>query len=119
MIIDFIEHAYADTSTLTKSTLANSIVDSSCKNCLIYIITGSVVGIVILLVICALLIAVVIRIIHSNKNSGLNRDYGTTESPVYECIPVYGHLNPTLTSVMTENEAYNTCCDEIRAYDVL
>ena len=63
-----------------------------------------------------------ICIIRSNKNNGSSRDYGSPDSPVYyECItgPVYDYLNPTLTSVMTENEAYNTCCDEIRAYDVL
>ena len=110
---------HADTNT--KNTFVKSIVDNSCTNCLVYIIAGSVVGIIILLVICALLIAVMICITRSNRNSSLNRncDYSTPESPVYECIPVYGYLNPTLTSVMTENEAYNTCCDEIRPYDIV
>ena len=89
----------------------------SCTNCLVYIIAGSVVGIIILLVICALLIAVMICIVRFHKSNGSSHDYSTPESPVYECIPVYDYLNPTLTSVMTENEAYNTCCDEIMPYD--
>ena len=94
---------------------------NSCTYCLIYIITGSVVGIVALLVVCTLLFSVMICIIiRSNKNDDSNHDHGGPV-PVYEYItgPVYEYLNPTVTSVMTENEAYNTCHEEIRAYDIV
>jgi hypothetical protein len=41
--------------------------------------------------------------------------------PVYETIsgPVYEYLNPTVTPVMTENEAYTTGCKELRAYKII
>ena len=80
------------------------------------------VGIATLLVVCALLFAMMICIIiHSNKSDDSSRDHGRPELPVYECIsgPVYEHLNPTVISVMTENEAYNTCHKEIGAYDLV
>ena len=63
----------------------------------------------------------VCTIINCKKSDASSHDHGRPElpDPVYEYItgPVYGYLNPTVTSVMTENEAYNTCCEEIRAYD--
>ena len=102
-------------------SVANSSVDSSCVNCLIYIVTGSVVGIATLLVICGLLFVVMIcLILHSKKNNVSSHD-GPEPTVMYEYItgPIYESLNPTLTSVMTENEAYNTCCKEIRDYDVV
>ena len=90
----------------------NNSVDNSCTNCLVYIITGSVAGIVTLLVVCTLLFAVMICIIiHSKKSDDSCHDHDRPV-PVYEYItgPVYEYLNPTVTSVMTENEAYNTHC---------
>jgi hypothetical protein len=101
--------------------------DSSCKNCPIYIIAGSIVGIITLFVVCALLLAVMIYIIiHSNKSDTSNQDHHSRidpSGPVYEDITspvaVYECLNPMATSVMIENEAYNTCCDKIGAYDII
>ena len=90
---------------------------------LIVIITGSVVGSVTLLVVCGLFVSVLICLIlrhHAKKDDVSNRD--RPDVPVYECItgPVYEYLNPTgITSVMTENEAYNTCHSEIRVYDII
>jgi hypothetical protein len=72
-------------------------------------------------VICTLLFALMICIIiRSNKNGGSSCT-AELESPMYECIsgPVYEYLNPMVTSVMTENEAYNTCSEEISAYDIV
>lgn len=111
-------------------TSSNISEDHGCANCPIYIITGSVVGIATLLVVCGLLLAVMICIIiHTNKTITSDEDryhHGRPDSsaPVYEDITsptavVYECLNPMLTSVMTENEAYNTCCDEIRAYNIV
>ena len=119
---------YTDTTTVTTSestlTFANSrlSIGNSCTYCFIYIITGSVVGISTLLVVCTLLFALMICIIiHSNKNDTSSCDYGVPDSPVYKCIPNPAGrcLNPTVTSVMTENEAYNTCSEEISAYDIV
>ena len=107
---------HTDTDSVT-----NSSVDSSCTHCPIYIITGSVVGIGTLLVICSLLFAVLICIILHSKKSDIPSHDRPDSPAVYEYItgPVYEYLNPTITSVMTENEAYNTCCEEIRAYDIV
>ena len=62
-------------------------------------------------------------IIHSQKSDDSSHDHGRPELPVYEYITgpaaVYEYLNPVVTSVMTENEAYNTCHEEIRAYDIV
>jgi hypothetical protein len=43
------------------------------------------------------------------------------EQPVYETIsgPVYEYLNPMVTPVMTENEAYTTGCKELSAYKII
>ena len=122
------KHTDATTVTTSESTLTfanSSSIGTSCTYCFIYIITGSVVGIFTLLVVCTLLFALMICIIiRSNNNRGAsNCDYDAPNSPVYECIPnaVGRCLNPTVASVMTENEAYklNTCSGEISAYDIV
>ena len=106
--------------TVTDS-ITNSSVDNSCTNCLIYIIAGSVVGIATLLVICILLFAVMMYIVLQSKKSSISSCDRPDLPTVYEYItgPVYEYLNPTITPVMTENEAYDTCCEEIRAYDIV
>ena len=114
-------HIIVLTTTIFKHADTNS---SSCTSCLVYIITGSVVGIIILVVVCTLLFSVMVYIIlHSKKSDTSSRDHSTPElpDPVYEYItsPVYEYLNPIVTSVMTENEAYNSCCEEIKAYDIV
>jgi hypothetical protein len=89
-----------------------------------------VVGIITLIVVCALLLAVMICIIiHSNKSDTSNQDFYDRPDPsaqaVYEDISspeaVYECLYPKcmVTSVMSENEAYNTCCDQIGTYDII
>ena len=86
---------------------------------LIYIITGSVVGSVTLLVVCGLLIvpAMICLILRCRAKKDDISNYDRPDVPMYECItgPVYEYLNPTaIISVMTENEAYNTCRNKIR-----
>ena len=105
--------------TVTDS-ITNSSVDSSCTNCLIYIIAGSVIGIATLLVICVLLFAVMILyIVLQSKKSSIS-SWDRPDLPAENITgPVYEYLNPTMTSVMIENEAYDTCCEEIRAYDIV
>ena len=91
----------------------------------IYIIAGSVVGsISIILVVCVLFIPVMIYLnilrCHAKKDDVSSRD--RPDVPVYECItdPIYNNLNPTaITSVMTENEAYNIFPNEIRVYNII
>ena len=103
---------------------ADIIINASRNNTnhLIYIITGSAVGIATLLVVCGLFVAALICItLCSKKSTILSQDRPDLELPVYEYItgPVYEHLDPTGTSMMTENEAYNTCCKEIRDYEIV
>ena len=86
-----------------------------------YIIAGSVVGsamlLVLAIVVCGFFIAVMICC--SKKSSTSSQ--ASPDLPVYECItsPVYECLNPKVTPVMTENEAYTTSCKELRAYEII
>ena len=74
------------------------------------------------LLLCILFVVAVVICIKLcfKKNATLSQDgpdlsaYDSITSPVYKC------LNPTvLTSVMTENEAYDTCCKKVRAYEII
>ena len=89
-----------------------------CTGCLIYIITGSVVGSATLLVVCSLLVIVMICIaLRSKRNNISDNEYDRPDVPVYECIhPAYEIINPIVSDAMTENEAYNTCCRETGMY---
>ena len=88
---------------------------------LVYVITGSVVGSATLLLCVLFVVAAVICIkLCFKKSATLSQDgpdlsvYDSITSPVYKCF------NPTvLTSVMTENEAYDTCCKNVRAYEII
>ena len=69
--------------------------------------------------VCGLFIAVIVC--HSKKSATSSQDRPVSDLSVYEYItnPVYGCLNPTVTPVMTEIEAYMTGCKELRAYKIV
>ena len=85
----------------------------------VYIFIGSVVGSATLLL-CVLFAAAAICIkLCFKKSATLSQDgpdlpaYDSITNPVYEC------LNPTVYTVMAENEVYNTSCKEVRAYEII
>ena len=84
------------------------------------IIIGSVVGSATLLL-CVLFAATVICIKLCFKKSATLSQDGPADLPVYDSItsPVYECLNPTVYTVMAENEVYNTSCKEVRAYEII
>jgi hypothetical protein len=87
---------------------------------LIYIITGSVVGSAMLVVLFIAAVIICITLCSKNSKSTISSQ-DRPDLPVYETIsgPVYEYLNPTVTPVMTENEAYTTGCKEFSAYKII
>ena len=110
----------------TLSMLAAILLTVLIISSLDYIITGSVVESVTLLVICCLFVPVMIYLILQRHATRVKKDdisnHDRPDVPVYKCIigSLYEYLNPTaITSVMTENEVYNTIRNKIRVYDII
>ena len=95
--------------------------NNSIESHLIYVITGSVVGSATLLL-CVLFVTAAVICIKLCFKKSVTLSQDGPDFPVYDSItsPVYECLNPiVLTSVMTENEAYNTSCKDVRVYEII